>query len=98
MVDPIPSRSEYIRSSVNMDTVVFLLEDFSSIALMSAIDSLQPFMNVVPHPKSREYVARILRQAYRTTSFSISMFNKTNESHTPLDSRKHTVTQHSGIE
>ena len=52
MVDPISSRSEYIRSSVNMDTVVFLLEDFSSIALTSAIDSLQPFMNVLPHPKS----------------------------------------------
>ena len=97
MVDLIPSRCEYIRSSVNMDTVVFLLEDFSSIALMSAIDSLQPFMNVLPHPKSCEYVARILRQAYRTTSFNISMF-KTNESHTQLDSRKHTVTQHSGIE
>ena len=51
-MDPIPSRSEYIRSSVNMDTVVFLLEDFSSIALTSAVDSLQPFMNVLPHPKS----------------------------------------------
>ena len=79
MVDPIPSRSEYIRSSANMDTVVFLLEDFSSIALMSATDSLQPFMNVLPQPKSCGYVARMLRQAYRTTSFNISMFNVTEQ-------------------
>ena len=96
MVDPIPSRSEYIRSSVNMDTVVFLLEDFSSIALMSAIDSLQPFMNVLPHPKSFGYVARILRQAYRTKSFNISMFNKTNDP--ILDLTPENITQHSGIE
>ena len=58
-----PNRSEYIQSSVNIDKVVFLLEDFSSIACMSAIDSLQPFMNVLPQPKSCGYVARILRQA-----------------------------------
>ena len=96
MVDPIPSRSEYIRSSVNMDTVVFLLEDFSSIALTSAIDSLQPFMNVFPHPKSCGYVARILRQAYRITSFNISMFNKTNDP--ILDLTPENITQHSGIE
>ena len=44
-----------------MDTVMVLLEDFSSIALMSAIDSLQPFMNVLPQPKSCGYYARILR-------------------------------------
>ena len=79
MVDPIPSRSEYIQSSVNIDTVVFLLEDFSSIAFMSAIDSLQPFMNVLPQSKLCGYVARILRQAYRTTSFNISMFNITEQ-------------------
>ena len=78
MVDAIPSRSEYIRSSVNIDTVVFLLEDFSSIAFMSSIDSLQPFMNVLPQPKSCGYVARILRQAYRT-SFDISVFNITEQ-------------------
>ena len=79
MVDPIPSRSEYIRSSVNIDTVVFLLKDFSSIAFMSAIDSLQPFMNhMLPQPRSCGYVARILRQAYRT-SFNISMFNITEQ-------------------
>ena len=78
MVDAIPSRSEYIRFSVNIDTVVFLLEDFSSIAFMSAIDSLQPFMNVLPEPKSLGYVARILRQAYRI-SFNISVFNITEQ-------------------
>ena len=62
-----------------MDTVVFLLEDFSSIAFVSAIDSLQPFMNVLPQPKSCGYVARILRQAYRTTSFNVSVFNITEQ-------------------
>ena len=78
MVDAIPSRSEYIRSSVNIDTVVFLFEDFSSIAFMSAIDSLQPFMNVLSQPKSCGYVAIILRQAYRT-SFDISVFSITEQ-------------------
>ena len=45
---------------------------------MSAIDSLQPFMNVLPQPKSCGYVARILRQAYRR-SFDISVFNITEQ-------------------
>ena len=79
-----------------MDTVAFLLEDFSSIVLPSAIDSLQPFMNVLPHPKSCGYVARILRHAYRTTSFNISMFNKTSDP--ILDLTPENITQHSGIE
>ena len=66
------------------------------LAVMSAIDSLQPFMNVLPHPKSCGYVARILRQAYRTTSFNISMFNKTNDP--ILNLTPENITQHSGIE